>query len=130
MTIEEQLKQFILSRYGSLREFTMSTDIPYSTLDSILRRQIKNSGVSNILKICNALHISADDLIYGKITPVTPSKNNIQAPTQMEIIIKEFKEYLLSNDFTLNGKTLDHETIEEFNAFIDLGMDLVKRHIK
>ena len=93
MTIEEQLKQFILSRYGSLREFTMSTDIPYSTLDSILRRQIKNSGVSNILKICNALHISADDLIYGKITPVTPSKNNIQAPTQMEIIIKEFKEY-------------------------------------
>jgi len=129
MTIEEQLKQFILSRYGSLREFTMSTDIPYSTLDSILRRQIKNSGVSNILKICNALHISADDLIYGKITPVALS-NNIQAPSQMDIVIKEFKNYLLSNEFTLNGKTLDHETIEEFNAFIDLGMDLIKRHIK
>ena len=130
MTIEEQLKQFILSKYSSVREFTIAYDIPYATLDSILRRQIKNSGVSNILKICNALHISADDLIHGKITPVTPSKNNIQAPTQMEIIIKEFKEYLLSHNLTLNGTPLDQATINEFNTFMDLGIDLIKRHIK
>ncbi len=69
MTIEERLKDYILSRYNSVREFTIHADIPYTTLDSIFKRGIGNSSVNNVIKICRALNISADELADGNITP-------------------------------------------------------------
>ena len=41
--------------------------MPNSTLDNIFRRGVLNSSVTNIIKICNALEISADELADGKI---------------------------------------------------------------
>ena len=67
MTIEEELKAYILSRYNSVREFTIQADIPYTTLDSIFKRGIGNSSVNNVIKICKALKISADALADGNI---------------------------------------------------------------
>lgn len=67
MTREEKLKLLILSRYKSIREFTIAIDIPYTTIDSIFRRGIDNSSVSNIKKICDALNISVDALADGEI---------------------------------------------------------------
>ena len=52
MNTEEKLKDLILSRYNSIREFTISIDMPYTTMDSIFRRGIGNSNVTNIIKIC------------------------------------------------------------------------------
>ena len=37
MTIEEKLKEYILVKYKSIREFTLSAGIPYSTVDAILK---------------------------------------------------------------------------------------------
>lgn len=71
MTIEEKLKDYILSRYNSVREFTIRAEIPYTTLDSIFKRGIGNSSVNNVIKICRALNISADELADGNITPYT-----------------------------------------------------------
>lgn len=70
MTTEEKLKELILSRYKSIREFTLEIDFPYTTLDSIFKRGLNNSSVSNVLKICEALHISADALAKGEIVPI------------------------------------------------------------
>lgn len=67
MTIEERLKDLILERYKSLREFTTIADIPYTTLDSILKRGVGNSSVSNVIKICKKLNISLDELMDGNI---------------------------------------------------------------
>lgn len=67
MTIEEKLKDHILTRYKSVREFTIEANIPYTTLDSIFKRGIGNSSVSNVIKICRALNISADKLADGII---------------------------------------------------------------
>ena len=50
MTIEKKLKDLILSRYHSIREFTIQHDIPYTTMDSIFRRGIGNSSVTNVKK--------------------------------------------------------------------------------
>lgn len=72
MSTEEKLKDLILSKYKSVREFTITVDIPYTTLDSIFKRGIGNSSVSTILKICNALHIKADALANGEIEPAYP----------------------------------------------------------
>ncbi len=68
MTVEEELKALVLSSYGSMREFSIAINMPYSTLDSIFKRGVENASIGNIIKICGALHISVDELAAGKIT--------------------------------------------------------------
>ena len=69
MIIEEKLKSLILERYHSIREFTLQINMPYTTVDSIFKRGIGNSSLTNVTKICRFLKISVDDLADGKITP-------------------------------------------------------------
>lgn len=68
MSIEQQLKEMILSQYSSIREFSIAINMPYSTLDSIFRRGVENASIANIIKICKQLSISADELASGQIT--------------------------------------------------------------
>ena len=67
MTIEEELKALVLASYGSMREFSIALNMPYSTLDSIFKRGVENASIGNIIKICCALHISVDELAAGRI---------------------------------------------------------------
>lgn len=62
MTIEEQLKQKILERYKSVRAFTTSINIPYSTLDSVFKRGIANAGVSTMIKVFDALDLDLESI--------------------------------------------------------------------
>lgn len=78
MPIENELKALILSRYKSVRDFSISIDMPYSTIDSIFKRGVGNASVTNIIKICETLSISADDLARGVIVfraPVVDSSD-------------------------------------------------------
>ena len=65
--ITEQLKLFILEKYKSIREFAISINMPYSTIDNIFKRGIDKANVSNVISICQALNISTDMLACGKI---------------------------------------------------------------
>lgn len=64
--LEDKLKNLIIDKYGSVRQFSFKIDIPYTTVDSILKRGIDNSNVGNVIKICKALDISIDSLLDGK----------------------------------------------------------------
>lgn len=68
MTIEEQLKQMMINHSGSINKFASDVGLPYSTVASILNRGVKNANVQNIIKVCHALNISADELANGRIT--------------------------------------------------------------
>ena len=68
-TSEDKLKDYILSKYKSIREFTVDIDMHYSTIDSIFKRGIRKASVDNIIKICDFLNISADTLVAGEIEP-------------------------------------------------------------
>lgn len=70
MTIEDELKALVLSSYGSIREFSMTLNMPYSTLDSIFKRGVEKASIGNIIRICEALSISVDGLAAGKIVSV------------------------------------------------------------
>lgn len=77
--LEDKIKDMIISRYGSLRNFCNKIDVPYSTIDSILKRGIGKANVLNVIKICNALGLSVDSLKHGIIEPreteqVTPEE--------------------------------------------------------
>lgn len=126
MTIEEQLNELILSRYKSLREFTQVIDMPYSTMNSILQRGIGNSSVTNIIKICKALHISADELSNGRITPVSSLDTDTEY-TDVSDIIESTKRRLSAYALTIDGKKVDKETIDSIIDAIDVGVEVAKR---
>lgn len=69
--IEEELKQYILQRYKSIKEFASVANIPYTTLDSILKRGVGKANVLNIIRLCNALEIDTQALAQGVISPQT-----------------------------------------------------------
>ncbi len=61
--LEEQLKKIIIDKYGSIRKFAIKIDVPYTTIDSILKRGIDNSNVGNVIKMCKELNLSVDKLV-------------------------------------------------------------------
>lgn len=64
--LEEKIKKIIIEKYGSIRQFSIKINIPYTTVDTILKRGIDNSNVGNVIKMCKALNLSIDNLIDNK----------------------------------------------------------------
>ncbi|WP_449462272.1 LexA family transcriptional regulator [Streptococcus suis] len=75
---EQNLRELIERRYGSVRQFSLKIDMPASTINSILNRGILNSNVDNVLRICTALGIKPD--IFSVLLD-----NNIEQPKILEI---------------------------------------------
>lgn len=65
--VEMELKDLILKRYGSLSEFCKKIGIPWTTLDSILKRGVEKANIKNILKITTELGIDVESLSAGEI---------------------------------------------------------------
>ena len=65
--VEYELKELILERYGSLSEFCKKIDLPWTTLDSILKRGVDKANIRNILKITSELRIDVECLANGEI---------------------------------------------------------------
>ena len=55
MSRELMLRNMILDRYVSLRQFAKEIDVPYSTLMTILARDIGGASFDIVIKICKKL---------------------------------------------------------------------------
>lgn len=123
MTIEDELRDYILSRYSSLKEFSEVADIAHSTLYTILIRGLSNAKVGNIIKICQTLNISADALAEGRIESKLDWANK-------ELDIKDIVDdtkLKLSHAVTIEGKKVDIGIVESLSDALDLGYELSKR---
>lgn len=120
--VEEKLKQFILSRYRSLLDFTTAIDMPYATLTSIFRRGIWNSSVTNVIKICQSLGISTDALVEGKIVPID-SDNEKGIDIEEAITMSK----LNAKTLTLDGVPLSESELDTIYSAIDIGIGLVRK---
>lgn len=69
--LEVNLKSLIIEKYGSLKKFSDTIDMPWTTLDSILKRGVSNSNITNVLKITRELGIDTEKLVDGKICNIT-----------------------------------------------------------
>lgn len=74
--LEIQLKEMIINRYGSLKKFCETINMPWTTLDSILKRGISNSNITNVMKITKELEIDTESLASGIIKD-SHSKNTL-----------------------------------------------------
>lgn len=114
--LEDKLKNLIIEKFGSVRQFAMKIDIPYTTVDSILKRGIDNSNVGNVLKICKALNISIDYLLESKEI----QSNNVLQDSNNEALKQNKQEYNFGDiKVTLfkNGKITDKDMLE-LNQFL------------
>lgn len=114
------LKEYILTKYKSIREFTMESGIPYSTMATILKRGIQNSGVTNIIRICKALDISADELAKGNIVPV-PLEGSDKMISFQSFIDRTKAD--LSNVYIMKQNTqqkLTEEQIKRIQKYLDV----------
>jgi hypothetical protein len=122
MTIEERLKDYILTKYKSIREFTLKANIPYSTVDTILKRGVPNASIGNILKICSALNISADELANGNIVPVENRSDSIDVG---ELLLN----YQINDriNFELDGKPLTTEELVLLFDSLEVSLEIIRR---
>lgn len=65
---EARIKEMIIEKYGSIKKFCEIIDMPWTTLDSILKRGISNSNITNVMKITKELKIDTESLASGIIT--------------------------------------------------------------
>lgn len=65
--IENKIKEIIVEKYGSVRRFSSKIGVPYTTIDTILKRGLKNSNVLNVFKMCQELDIDINELAHDKI---------------------------------------------------------------
>ena len=125
MTTEEKLKDYILKRYNSLREFTIAVDMSYSTVDSILKRGVDTASVANIIKICKALGISVDELANGNITPISISKD---PKIEITEILSDVKNQLIASDgLTFEGDPANRESINAIVQAMIVGEEMAKK---
>lgn len=52
-----EMRLLILERYPSLRQFAQATNIPYSTLLTLLTRGIGGASFDVVVQICNQLNL-------------------------------------------------------------------------
>ena len=57
MTREMTLRNLILDKYPSLRQFSIECNIPYSTLMTLLTRGVGGASFDVVITICNKLEI-------------------------------------------------------------------------
>lgn len=65
--IENKIKAIIIKKYGSVKSFAEKIKVPYTTIDTILKRGLLKSNVLNVIKMCNELNIDVNELINNKI---------------------------------------------------------------
>lgn len=128
MNIEEKLKALILRRYNSIREFTIAIGIPYTTIDSIFKRGIKNSSVSNVIKICKALNISADALADGEIVPLKSTPTNFTNRIEIKDILSDVVDILSQSDnLTLDGKPILRNEVDSIIDAMEVGVEIARK---
>lgn len=126
--LEQELKKFILSKFKSVKSFSEKANIPYTTVDSILKRGVGKANVINIIKMCQALNIDTDALSDGKIKPRIENVKSVVSNQENDILKKyrtldEHGKKMV--DFTLNEE-YTRCTYTERTSSINLPFSLLK----
>lgn len=116
MTIEEKLKECILSKYKSIRDFTIKANIPYSTIENALKRGISGTSVSTVIKICELLNIDTESLAKGLIVPRTAPDATINFSSKENLLVNKYRQLDIHGQKAIEAITdieLERETNSE-----------------
>lgn len=98
LSIEEQLKQEILSQYRSVRAFTQAIGLPYSTVDNIFKRGIGGTAVTTVAKVFQTLGLELDSIGQSTLR----SKEEAAPPHAVPDVADAQQSRLLDNYRSMN----------------------------
>lgn len=128
MTIEDKLRDLIISKYGSISNFSREIGMANSTLATIMKNGVKKANVTNIIKICKSLEISTDELAKNRIVPVSNDSKNefkIRELTDIfELYKLNFRNY---KRYTVYGYELNRDDADLFLDAMELALEFIKR---
>lgn len=127
MSVEDNLKDLILERYGSMIEFSKKIGMANSTVATILNRGVHKASIANVIKICEELDISADALANDKIIPNSKKQDFLQSPTELDEIISIAKLNIIAYDITIDGEKVDKDIKEMLVDVLELSSEFIKK---
>lgn len=89
--IEQDLRNLIIKRYSSLSKFAELIEMPWTTLDGILKRGVNKANITSLIKICNGLNIDCESLYYGRILPKQDLLNTTPLDSSEQEHIKKYR---------------------------------------
>lgn len=93
MTKTEIIRNLIDKTGLNIKAFSKEADIPYSTLRSMLDRGVENASVNNVIKVCQTLGITIEEL-YKMSDDESVRLDKEETPKSFATA-KEATEYLL-----------------------------------
>ncbi|WP_053985038.1 helix-turn-helix domain-containing protein [Niameybacter massiliensis] len=105
----KKLKEIILSKYSSIREFSKVVNIPSTTLISSLERGIGGMAIDRIIKICDVLDI---DIKTFEPISKTNEELNLSISTKEKVLLSYYNQLndLGKNKLIENAEDLTHNT--------------------
>ena len=75
MSLENQIRDRILQNFKSVRSFALSVGLPYTTVDTMLKKGIRFSSVELVSRVCHGLGLDLGALARGemKVSPGLPT---------------------------------------------------------
>lgn len=99
LKIENDLKEIIISKYSSIKDFCATNDILYSKVDKIFKKGIGSADIQLIFKICSILDIDVESIVEGEIH----FNDELLKYTKIPSILSKEESALLVNFNKLNN---------------------------
>ncbi|KEZ51353.1 helix-turn-helix domain-containing protein [Metabacillus indicus] len=76
----EYLDRMIKEKGFTIMSLSKASGVAYTTLRSMIERDLKNASIDNVLKVCKVLGIKADDLAKEEYDELEISSTNTSLP--------------------------------------------------
>lgn len=130
MDAEEILKDYICSRYKSVRQFCIENNLKYSTVVAMLSRGMRNSSIDTVFDVCKALHISVEPLIKnGEIVRVFDDSLQLKH-YNLEHYFKFIKLAAFGGQMTLDGSEITPLETTALDNYLDVVIELLRKNRK
>ena len=107
---ETKIKSIIIEKYGSMKAFCDDAGIPWTTLDSMLKRGFTNSSIGNVMKVAKELGISVEPLADGIVQDIKTNISYTRGGTPTEEELRLMRKYHAMNE---EGKGKVREYIDD-----------------
>ena len=122
--LENDLRDLIIRRYGTLNNFCKKEGIPNSTISTIFSKGVGKGNITTMIKLCRALHISTDALADGYIQPII--SESILKTDDLEEIIEVVKSLVSDSLLRLDDRYLGIYEQRYINASLDNIPDVIR----
>jgi len=106
------IKATILEQFKSIREFSTSCGIPYTTIKSALDKGIGGTSVETVIKICETLHLDMSELHKPKNFSTSAEDKAEKLSAQEHTLIEKYRQ------LDQRGKQAVLDTIDRESSYI------------